>query len=65
MVSALAHKCVLVVEDEDSVRGFALRALRKEGVNILEASSGELAVEIVESGQHKIDIILSDIIMRG
>ena len=65
MVSVLAHKCVLVVEDEDSVRGFALRALRKEGVNILEASSGELAVEIVESGQHKIDIILSDIIMPG
>ena len=65
MISALAHKCVLVVEDEDSVRGFALRALRKEGVNILEASSGELAVEIVESGQHKIDIILSDIIMPG
>ncbi|MGU9962821.1 MAG: ATP-binding protein [Candidatus Halichondribacter symbioticus] len=65
MISALAHKCVLVVEDEDSVRGFALRALRKEGVNILEASSGELAVEIVESGQHKIDIILSDIFMPG
>ena len=40
---------VLLVEDEDAVRLFGARALRNKGYNVLEARSGEAALEIVNS----------------
>ena len=39
---------VLLVEDEDAVRLFGARALRNKGYNVLEARSGEAALEIIE-----------------
>jgi len=53
---------ILLVEDEDSVRAFASRALKSAGYTILEADSGERALEIVEAAQN-IDLILSDVVM--
>jgi two-component system cell cycle sensor histidine kinase/response regulator CckA len=54
---------ILLVEDEEAVRSFAARALRMRGYNVLEASGGEEALEIVKSGASKIDLIITDVVM--
>jgi two-component system cell cycle sensor histidine kinase/response regulator CckA len=54
---------ILLVEDEEAVRSFAARALRMRGYNVLEASGGEEALEIVNSGANKIDLIITDVVM--
>jgi two-component system cell cycle sensor histidine kinase/response regulator CckA len=54
---------ILLVEDEEAVRSFAARALRMRGYNVLEASGGEEALEIVRSDDAKIDLIITDVVM--
>jgi two-component system cell cycle sensor histidine kinase/response regulator CckA len=54
---------ILLVEDEEAVRSFAARALRMRGYNVLEASGGEEALEIVKNDANKIDLIITDVVM--
>jgi two-component system cell cycle sensor histidine kinase/response regulator CckA len=54
---------ILLVEDEEAVRSFAARALRMRGYNVLEASGGEEALEIVRSGEHEIHLLVTDVVM--
>lgn len=57
------HGTILLVEDEAAVRTFAYRALSKKGYSVLEAGSGEAALEIVKSHEGTIDLVISDVIM--
>ena len=54
---------VLLVEDEDSVRRFAARALRRQGYDVLEAGNGVEALEVVGKHSGPLDIVVSDIVM--
>ncbi|MFA4993800.1 MAG: ATP-binding protein [Bdellovibrionales bacterium] len=54
---------ILLVEDEDAVRVFSSRALRNKGYNILEARSGEEAIEVLKNEGDKVDLIVSDVVM--
>jgi two-component system cell cycle sensor histidine kinase/response regulator CckA len=54
---------VLLVEDEDPVRLFSARALRNKGYKVVEAKSGEAALEIIVAGQEKVDLLVSDVVM--
>jgi two-component system cell cycle sensor histidine kinase/response regulator CckA len=54
---------VLLVEDEDSVRNFAVRALRRQGYEVLEATTGAEALEVVKREKGRIDIVVSDVVM--
>jgi len=54
---------ILLVEDEEAVRSFAARALRMRGYHVLEASGGEEALEIVQSGQTEIHLLITDVVM--
>jgi two-component system cell cycle sensor histidine kinase/response regulator CckA len=57
---------ILIVEDEEPVRMFSSRALRNKGYKILEAYSGENALDIIdEQGIDNIDVIISDVVMPG
>ena len=44
---------------------FATRALRNKGYTVLEAANGEMALDVVNATEEKIDIIVSDVIMPG
>ncbi len=54
---------VLLVEDEDAVRAFAVRALQTRGYTVLEAASGEHALEVVEAFDGELDVVVSDVVM--
>ena len=54
---------VLLVEDEDVVRSFAMRALSRQGYEVLEAGTGLEAIEVMERESHRVDIVVSDVIM--
>ncbi len=54
---------ILLVEDEDAVRLFARRALVNKGYHVLEAASGEEALEIANRHDGPIDLLISDVVM--
>jgi two-component system cell cycle sensor histidine kinase/response regulator CckA len=54
---------VLLVEDEDAVRSFAVEALKRQGYEVIQASSGAEALEVMEVNRGKVDIVVSDVIM--
>ncbi|MFX4221485.1 MAG: response regulator [Thalassobaculum sp.] len=56
---------VLLVEDEDPVRLFAARALRGKGYTVLEARSGEAALELLRGENPDIDLMVTDVMMPG
>lgn len=56
---------ILLVEDEDPVRLFGARALSDKGYNVLEASSGDMAWEMVLTQGNHIDLIVTDVVMPG
>lgn len=58
-------RTVLVVDDEPGVRTVASLSLRKRGFRVLEASSGEQALDVVKNTDAPIDVLLSDVRMPG
>ncbi|MDB5475584.1 MAG: cckA [Phenylobacterium sp.] len=56
---------ILFVEDEDAVRGVAAKLLRARGYEVIEAASGEEALELAQTHAGKIDLMISDVVMPG
>jgi CheY-like chemotaxis protein len=56
---------VLVVEDEPAVRTVVRRFLEMSGYTVVEASNAAEAMRFVEQHPHKIDLLLTDVIMPG
>ena len=56
---------ILFVEDEDAVRGVAAKLLRARGYEVIEAASGEEALELAEQHAGQIDLMISDVVMPG
>ncbi|MCZ4272720.1 response regulator [Maritalea porphyrae] len=54
---------ILIVEDEDSVRAFASRALASAGYVVHEADSGVEALEVLEEIDGEIELLISDVVM--
>ncbi|HSK18514.1 MAG TPA: PAS domain S-box protein [Longimicrobiales bacterium] len=56
---------ILLVEDEKSVRDLARRILERRGYNVIAASDGGEAIELVEREEQPIHLLLTDVIMPG
>jgi two-component system cell cycle sensor histidine kinase/response regulator CckA len=54
---------ILVVEDDELVRGITVRALRALGYRILLAEDGEDALNVVQKHNGKIDLVVTDVAM--
>ena len=54
---------ILLVEDEDPVRIFGARALRNKGYKVLEARSGEAALELLQTISEPLDLLITDVVM--
>ena len=55
---------ILFVEDEDSVRAFGVRALKKKGYDVVDSSSAENALEIL-AADTDFDLLITDMVLPG
>ena len=56
---------LLVVEDEDDVRRLTVRQLRRLGYSVIEAPSGDVALELAARYQGEIKVLITDVVMPG
>ncbi len=63
-MGARAERLILVVEDDDDVREFAVHVLRDRGYDVLEAVNGGVALVLLEQNL-PIDLLFTDIVMPG
>ncbi len=54
---------VLVVEDEDAVRGFTEQVLASQGYSVLTARNGREALDIIDRAEQALDLVMVDLVM--
>jgi len=56
---------VLLAEDEAAVRAVARQSLERHGYTVLEAESGEAALDLAQRYSGPIHLLLTDVVMPG
>jgi CheY-like chemotaxis protein len=54
---------VLVVEDEEAVRNMTARLLENEGYRVLVSGNGREALESIQRGMARLDLVITDVAM--
>ena len=54
---------ILIVEDEDEVRGLVSRALQDHGYTVLAAADGPAALDILRHRKGPLDLLVTDVVM--
>jgi two-component system cell cycle sensor histidine kinase/response regulator CckA len=54
---------VLLVEDEEGLRGLNARGLASRGYTVLQAGNGVEAIEVLDGRDGEIDLVVSDVVM--
>ena len=54
---------ILLVDDEEGVRTLVQAVLKNGGYDVIEASNGVAALSAYEKNSHKIDLVLTDVVM--
>src|SRR4051812_15705982 len=57
------HGTILLVEDEEGLRGLNARGLTSRGYTVLEAGNGVEAIEVIEKCGGDVDLVVSDVVM--
>ena len=63
--AASASATILLVEDEAQLREVASEYLRSKGYEVIEANSGEIALELCNSHKGQLDVLITDVVMPG
>ena len=63
MADLTGHGTILLVEDEEGLRGLNARGLTSRGYTVLEAANGVEAMEMIESHGGEVDLVVSDVVM--
>jgi signal transduction histidine kinase len=61
---AAGARCILVVEDDATLRGYTVGVLRRFGYHVLEAENGSAAMGLLRR-EHGIELLFTDIVMPG
>jgi CheY-like chemotaxis protein len=59
------HEVVLLVEDEEHLRRLTRQALENQGYRVFDAPDGPAAIQLSQSHQGPIHLLLTDVIMPG
>ncbi|MGE3273620.1 MAG: PAS domain S-box protein [Vicinamibacterales bacterium] len=59
------QETILLVEDEEAVREFAVLALQSRGYTVLTARHGEDGVRVYREHADEIDLLITDVVMPG
>jgi two-component system, cell cycle sensor histidine kinase and response regulator CckA len=54
---------ILLVEDEEGLRGLNARGLRSRGYTVLEAANGVEAIDVLAARGAPVDLVVSDVVM--
>jgi two-component system cell cycle sensor histidine kinase/response regulator CckA len=57
------HGTILLVEDEEGLRGLNARGLASRGYTVLEAANGIEAIEVLREQDGQVDLVVSDVVM--
>jgi len=63
--SGRGTETILVVEDEDGVRGLAVLVLKTYGYKVMAAGNGKEAMRLAAKHQGGIDLLVTDVVMPG
>jgi nitrogen-specific signal transduction histidine kinase len=61
--STKGSESILLVDDEEGVRKLVYAILKSNGYDVLEPNNGPAALAVFEKNSHKIDLVLTDIVM--
>ncbi len=64
-VARTGWETILLVEDDEAVRGLTRRVLEQQGYQVLTAPSGEAGLALARATRDPIHLLLTDVIMPG
>ena len=56
---------ILLAEDDVMMRRLTKRMLEQHGYTVLEAEDGKAAMSLINANHHKLDLLLTDVVMKG
>jgi two-component system cell cycle sensor histidine kinase/response regulator CckA len=65
LAAAAGHETILLVEDDDAVRGRMRAVLELHGYRVIEAERASAALDAWDRAQGGIDLVLTDFVMPG
>jgi DNA-binding response OmpR family regulator len=57
--------CILLIEDESSVRSALTKLLKANGIDVLSAATSESALDVIRQSELRPDVIVCDYNLRG
>ncbi len=63
LAASKGSETILLVDDEEGVRKLVSAVLSNGGYTVIEAANGSAALTIYEKNSHKIDLVLTDVVM--